>query len=75
MDSILTSIKKLLGITEDCNSFDGDLILHINTVLAALNQLDVRNGLSIKGDKATWPEHIGNESRHNLVKSTVHIRV
>lgn len=75
MDSILTSIKKLLGITEDCNSFDGDLILHINTVLAALNQLGVGNGFSITGDKETWTELLGNDSRLNLVKSYVHLRV
>ena len=29
MDSILTSIKKLLGITKECTSFDPDLIIHI----------------------------------------------
>lgn len=75
MESILTSIKKLLGITEDCNSFDGDLILHINTVLAALNQLGVGNGFSITGDKETWTELLGNDSRLNLVKSYVHLRV
>lgn len=75
MDSILTSIKKLLGITEDCNSFDGDLILHINTVLASLNQLGVGNGFSITGDKETWTELLGNDSRLNLVKSYVHLRV
>ena len=75
MDSILTSIKKLLGITEDCDSFDGDLILHINTVLAALNQLGVGNDFSITGDKETWTELLGNDSRLNLVKSYVHLRV
>ena len=32
MDSILTSIKKLLGISEDDTSFDQDIIMHINTV-------------------------------------------
>lgn len=75
MDSILISIKKLLGITEDCDSFDGDLILHINTVLAALNQLGVGNGFFITGEKETWTELLGDDSRLNLVKSYVHLRV
>ena len=75
LDSILISIKKLLGITEDCDSFDGDLILHINTILAALNQLGVGNGFSITGEKETWTELLGDDSRLNLVKSYVHLRV
>ena len=75
MDSILTSIKKLLGITENCDSFDGDLILHINTVLATLAQLGVGNGFVITGKTETWEDFLGNDSRLNLVKSYVHLRV
>ena len=41
MESILTSIKKLLGMTADYNCFDKDLIIHINTVFAILTQLGV----------------------------------
>ena len=39
MESILTSIKKLLGISEDYTQFDSDLIMHINTVFLNLTQL------------------------------------
>ena len=41
MESILTSIKKLLGIAEDYEHFDQDIIMHINTVFAILPQLGV----------------------------------
>ena len=41
MDSILTSIKKLLGIAQECTDFDMDLIIHINSVLMILTQLGV----------------------------------
>ena len=37
-DSILTSIKKLLGIAEEYTSFDTDIIIHINSVFMILNQ-------------------------------------
>ena len=37
--SILTSIKKLLGIAEDYEHFDQDLIMHINSVFAILKQM------------------------------------
>ena len=36
MDSILTSVKKLLGLTEEYTAFDADLIMHINSVLMIL---------------------------------------
>lgn len=41
MDSILTSIKKLLGITEEYEHFDQDIIMHINSVFSVLTQLGV----------------------------------
>ena len=31
-DSILTSVKKMLGIAEDYTEFDLDIITHINSV-------------------------------------------
>ena len=41
MDSILTSIKKMLGITDEYTQFDADIIMHINSVFMILNQLGV----------------------------------
>lgn len=40
-DSILNSQKKLLGIANDYNVFDDDLIIHINTIFGTLHQLGV----------------------------------
>ena len=39
MDSILTSVKKLLGLPADYEAFDPDIIMHINTVLMILSQM------------------------------------
>lgn len=76
-DSILTSIKKLLGITEDCTDFDVDIIMHINTVLAGLNQLNVgaKDGFAISDSSTTWEDFMGGDKRLNLVKSYVHQKV
>ena len=41
MESILISIKKLLGIMPDYTNFDDDIIIHINTAFAMFNQLGV----------------------------------
>ncbi len=40
-DSILLSVKKLVGISEEDNSFDLDIMLHINAALSVLYQLGV----------------------------------
>lgn len=53
MESILTSIKKMLGITEEYEHFDADLIMHINSVFMILTQLGVgsADGFFIKACK------------------------
>ena len=40
-ETILTSIKQMLGLSEDYTPFDRELIMHINSVLMILNQLGV----------------------------------
>lgn len=40
-DSILSSVKKIIGITEDDNSFDLDIMLNINAASSTLFQLGV----------------------------------
>lgn len=76
-ESILTSTKKLLGLTEDYTHFDVDIIMHINSVLAILCQLGVgpAEGFSIEDDKAQWSDFLKNDDRLNLVKSYVHHKV
>jgi hypothetical protein len=77
MESILTSIKKLLGVTEDYEHFDADIIMHINSVLAILTQLGVgpECGFSIKGKEEVWTDFITENSRLEFVKSYVHLKV
>lgn len=77
MDSILTSIKKLLGISEDVDNFDTDIIIHINSVLMILNQLGVgpAEGFSISDKTAKWIDFIPNDSSIEAVKSYVYLKV
>lgn len=60
MDSILTSIKKMLGLDEEYDAFDTDIIIHINSVLMTLNQLGVgpKEGFSITGKNETWNDFL-----------------
>ena len=64
-DSVLTSIKKLLGIAEEYEHFDADLIMHINSVFSILTQLGVgpSKGFMIEDKSATWKDFISDESK------------
>lgn len=77
MDSILTSIKKLLGIAEDYEHFDQDLIIHINSVLSVLTQLGVgpSEGFSIEDENATWDDFIPKDKRLSSIRSYVYMKV
>lgn len=76
-DSILTSIKKLLGIHEDDESFDQDVIIHINTVFMILTQLGVgpEKGFRIEDASTTWDEFIPDEEFLDSVKTYVYLKV
>lgn len=77
MESILTSIKKLLGVTEDYTQFDQDIIMHINTVFLNLNQIGVgpEEGFVIEDDTSDWSDFIGDDVRLQAVKTYVYLKV
>ena len=76
MDSILTSIKKLLGITKEETSFDQDLIMHINSVFSILTQLGVgpSEGFFIEDDSAIWGDFLEDSTNLELVKTYVYMK-
>lgn len=59
-DSILDSTKKLLGLYEDDNSFDQDVIMHINSAFFTLNQLGVGpvKGFNISDSSNLWTDYM-----------------
>ncbi len=78
MESILTSIKKLLGITEEYTQFDTDIVIHINSVFMILNQLGVgpSDGFTITDSSANWSDFISEDSKNfEAVKSYVYLKV
>ena len=76
-ESILNSIKKLLGITEDYDYFDRDIIMHINAAFMVLTQLGVgpSKGFLITGDTDTWSNFIDNKTDLGSIKSYVYMKV
>ncbi len=77
MDSILNSIKKLLGITEEQTDFDTDIIIHINTTLTILNELGVgpEEGFVIEDASATWDDYITDRRKFDKIKTYVYLKV
>lgn len=78
MDSILLSIKKLLGIIDAYTQFDADLIIYINSAFAILRQLGVgpKEGFYIESNVETWNDFIqGDPARLRLVKAYVYMKV
>jgi hypothetical protein len=77
IDSILLSIKKLLGIEEDYTQFDADIVLHINSAFSVLHQLGVgpSTPFSIATEEAEWSDFFGARLDLDLVKTYVYLKV
>ena len=77
MESILTSIKKLLGIQEDYEHFDADIIMHINSVFMILTQLGVgpSAGFTIEDKTSTWTDFVSDTTKVEAVKSYIYLKV
>lgn len=77
-ESILTSTKKRLGLTEDNEQFDEDVIMDINTVLNILTQMGVgdQSGFSISDKNSKWDDFLGDDKALlEMVKTYVFLRV
>lgn len=77
MESILTSIKKALGIVKECTDFDNEIILHINSVFGDLAQIGVgpSNGFYIEDATAVWEDFIEDNLTLQAVRSYMTLRV
>lgn len=76
-DSILNSIKKILGIDPDYDEFDADIIMHINSAFATLDQLGIgpADGFMIDDDDAVWDDFLLGDTRLNSVKTYIGLKV
>ena len=74
---ILSSVKELLGISYEDESFDFDILMHINATLAILFQI----GVDEAGDTpviditTTWRELFGDRTDLEMVKTYIYFKV
>ena len=77
-DSILRSIRGLLGPDSDYDVFDPDLIIFINGTFSTLTQLGIgpSNGFRITGEDEKWSDFLGTECLNlDSVKTYIYLKV
>lgn len=75
-ESILNTIKKLLGYDAEYTSFDTDIIVAINAAFNVLTQLGVgpKEGFFISDSTATWSDYIPDMTNFNMVKQYIYMK-
>ena len=76
-ESILLTIKKMLGPGPEDKHFDTDIIIHINSSFSVLNQLGVGppDGFSIMDEAAEWSQFLGDSKKMEMVKTFIYLNV
>lgn len=75
--SILTTIKKLLGIEETDTSFDVDIIIFINSAIARLTELGVgpADGYQITDSTEKWSDYLGLTTKVGDIQTYIYYSV
>lgn len=79
MESILTSIKKRLGLSEEYEAFDPEIIMEINTAFFDLNRLGVgpSDVFFIEDDTSVWTDFISSDTKtvvREAIKTYIYLR-
>lgn len=75
-ESVLKTIKQLLGLSADYAPFDEDIKVHINMALATLRQIGVgAANFEVKSEVEKWVDVIGIDKDLASVKSFVYFKV
>lgn len=75
-DSILTSIKKLMGLTEEYDAFDQDILILINSVLFELEQIGVKakDGFVLSDKTSVWSDYSDDDRLLNALKPYIYMK-
>lgn len=76
-DSILVSIKKMLGLDDEYTPFDTDVLVHINAAFMTLCQMGIgpKEGFSVTDYDQTWSDFLTNKVMLGGVKTWVYLQV
>lgn len=75
-NSVLETIKTMIGPSASYEGFDTDIMIHINSSLAELAQLGVvDDGTKIVSSSTTWNDIIGTNPKLEEIKSWLYFKV
>ncbi len=74
-DSILISVKKMLGLDSAYDAFDMDLIMHINSIFFIMAQMGIGKKYSIDGPDAAWSDYLEGRDDLESVKAYMYAKV
>lgn len=76
-ESILNSIKDLLGPDSDYDVFNNEILMHINMALSVLTQHGVgpSDGFIVSDEDATWKQFLGDSKDLEMAKTYVYMKV
>lgn len=80
-DSILEDVRKLIGPSADCDAFDTDLIIHINSAFVRLYTLGIGVGVYeerpfvITGVDETWNDFAQEDDRLRILPALIYAKV
>lgn len=71
--SILTSTKKVLGVSADYTVWDEDILMYINTAFSILADLGLGpvDGFQVEDVDVTWDSYTVDISEQNLIRAYV----
>ena len=76
-ESILNTIKDMLGVNKDDFSFDTDIMVHINSALMTLQQYGVgpKDGFRITDASQMWSQFLPDDKKADAAKTYVYLKV
>ena len=75
-ENILTTIKKMLGLTDDNDAFDMDVLVHINSAFSELAQLGVNDSAEFTAtEESEWSDYIAEGSNLEMIKKYIFMKV
>jgi hypothetical protein len=78
VESILDTIKQMLGIPSTDTAFDNDILVNINSAFMVLHQLGVGPELSpysIEDNTPTWVDFLTDTVYYSVVKTYIYLKV
>lgn len=75
--SILNTIKQMLGLSIDDDTFDLDVAVLINAAFMSLQQMGVgpEGGFSISGTEDSWQDFMSDDKLYMGVREYVYLKV